>query len=106
MIYIIHKMAKKTQNYSTQPLKKTETPTENNFYFGKENYKWMLIGLALIVLGFLLMMGSNANTRPDGSFDPNYWNESIFSVVRIRIAPLLVILGFVVEVIAILKRKK
>ncbi|QOR74312.1 DUF3098 domain-containing protein [Cruoricaptor ignavus] len=76
------------------------------FYFGKENFRWMLIGLALIILGFLLMMGSGANTRPDGTFDPNYWNDGIFSIVRIRIAPLLVVLGFAVEAYAILKRKK
>lgn len=78
---------------------------QNTFYFGKKNFKLMLIGLALIVLGFVLMMGYGANTRPDGSFDANYWNEDIFSVVRIRIAPLLVISGFVVQVLAILKRK-
>ena len=66
----------------------------------------MLIGLAFIVVGFLLMMGQGANTRPDGTFDPNYWNEDIFSVLRIRIAPLLVIIGFIVQVFAILKRKK
>ena len=66
----------------------------------------MLIGLGFIVVGFLVMMGQGANTRPDGTFDPNYWNEEIFSVLRIRIAPLLVIIGFVVQVFAILKRKK
>ena len=66
----------------------------------------MLIGLAFIIVGFLLMMGQGANTKPDGTFDPSYWNEEIFSVLRIRIAPLLVIIGFVVQVFAILKRKK
>ena len=65
----------------------------------------MLIGLVLIALGFILMMGSDANTRPDGTFDPNYWNEDIFSVVRIRIAPLIIIIGFVVQIFAIIKRK-
>lgn len=81
-------------------------PPKNTFYFGKTNYRWMLIGLVLIVLGFILMMGSGANTTPEGKFDPNYWNEDIFSIRRIRIAPLLVIAGFVVEVFAILKRTK
>lgn len=76
------------------------------FYFGKENYKLMFIGLIFIVLGFLLMLGYDANTRPDGTPDPNYWNEDIFSVRRIRIAPLLVIIGFFIEIYAILKRKK
>ncbi|MDY3315808.1 DUF3098 domain-containing protein [Riemerella anatipestifer] len=78
---------------------------ENSFYFKKVNYKWMLIGLVCVVLGFILMMGSGANTTPDGKFDPNYWNENIFSIRRIRIAPLLVVTGFVIQVYAILKRK-
>ena len=78
---------------------------EITFYFGKENYKWMLIGLALIIVGFLLMLGADANTV-DGKLDPNAWNEDIFSIRRIRIAPLLVIAGFVVQVFAILKRNK
>lgn len=76
---------------------------ENTFYFGKENYKWLLIGLVLIVLGFLLMMGADANTV-NGEFNANTWNENIFSFRRIRLAPFLVIAGFVVEIYAILKR--
>lgn len=78
---------------------------KNTFYFGKENYKLMLIGIGIIILGFLLMMGHDANTKPDGTFSPNYWNDDIFSVRRIRIAPLSVVIGFVVEIYAILKRK-
>ena len=78
---------------------------KNTFYFGKENYKLMLIGIRMIILGFLLMMGHDANTKPDGTFSPNYWNDDIFSIRRIRIAPLFVVVGFVVEIYAILKRK-
>ena len=105
-IYIIHNMSKKTNKFSAEDFGgNTETPKENNFYFGKENYKFMLIGLALIVVGFLLMMGPDANTV-DGKYDPNVWNEGIFSIRRIRIAPMLVIAGFAIEVYAILKRKK
>lgn len=77
-----------------------------NFYFGKKNFQLMFIGLGLIILGFLLMLGRDANTRPDGIFDPNYWNEGIFSFVRIRLAPFLVICGFLVQIYAILWRKK
>jgi len=62
----------------------------------------MGIGLAFILLGFLLMMGPDANTRPDGTFDPNYWNEGIFSWRRIRLAPFLILTGFVIEIYAIL----
>ena len=99
-------MSKKNKQFSAEKIGKTVEVSENNpFYFDKENYKWMLIGLALIIVGFLLMMGADANTV-DGKYDPNVWNEGIFSIRRIRIAPMLVIAGFVVEVYAILKRKK
>lgn len=81
-------MAKKHKNFSADQIgsKEVETPHQNTFYFGKQNYKLMLIGLALIVFGFVLMMGSDANTI-DGKYDPNTWNEDIFSIRRIRIAP-------------------
>ncbi|GLB52630.1 hypothetical protein NBRC110019_16700 [Neptunitalea chrysea] len=63
----------------------------------------MLIGLAVIALGFILMSGG-------GSDDPNVFNEDIFSVRRIRIAPTMVLIGFAIEVVAILynpdKKKK
>ena len=91
------KTKKKDKNISAE---------NNTFYFSRNNFKLMLIGLGLIAFGFILMMGYGSNTKPDGSFDPNYWNDDIFSVVRIRIAPLLVIVGFVVQVVAILKRNK
>ena len=99
-------MSKKNKKFSAQAIGKQEEVIEkSNFYFGKDNYKLMMIGLALIVGGFILMMGADANTV-DGKYDPNVWNEGIFSIRRIRIAPLLVVAGFVVEVYAILKRNK
>jgi len=98
-------MSKKTNNFSAASYgKETETPQESPFYFGPQNFKWMLIGLAFIVVGFLLMMGPDANTV-DGKYDPNSWNDGIFSIRRIRIAPLFVVIGFVIEGYAILKRK-
>ena len=99
-------MSKKNKQFSADSIGKSlEVSEKSAFYFGKENYKLMLIGLALIIVGFLLMMGADANTV-DGKYDPNLWNEGIFSIRRIRIAPMLVIAGFAVEVYAILKRKK
>ncbi|HEX7868978.1 MAG TPA: DUF3098 domain-containing protein [Chryseobacterium sp.] len=98
-------MSKKTNKFSASDYgNETKVSEESNFYFGKENFKWMLIGLACIIVGFLLMMGPDANTV-DGKLDPNVWNDDIFSIRRIRIAPLLVVIGFVIEVYAILKRK-
>lgn len=108
MIYIITKMAKKNTAFSAEKfgIPKSENASSNpTFYFGKENFKWMLIGLVLIVAGFILMMGADANTV-DGVYNPEVWNEGIFSFRRIRLAPLLVIAGFAVQVYAILKRNK
>lgn len=71
---------------------------ENNtgvFLFGKRNYRIMLIGLALIGVGFALMAGG-------GSDDPQVFNEEIYNFRRIRLAPTLVLLGLAVEVYAIL----
>tara|TARA_Y100001970_G_scaffold25750_1_gene30754 strand:+ start:1901 stop:2125 length:225 start_codon:yes stop_codon:yes gene_type:complete len=67
--------------------------------FGKRNYKFMLIGLSFIALGFILMSGG-------GSEDPNVFNEEIYSFRRIRLAPMLVILGFIIEVYAILTKSE
>jgi hypothetical protein len=69
------------------------------FAFGKENYRLMLIGLAFIVVGFLLMVGG-------GSSDPNTFNPEIFSFRRITLAPILILAGYVIEIFAIMKRPK
>ncbi len=69
------------------------------FAFGKENYWLMLIGLAIIVAGFLLMVGG-------GSTDPNTFNPEIFSFRRITLAPILILAGYVIEIFAIMKRPK
>lgn len=99
-------MGKKNTEFSADQFGIKEKKTsEQPFYFGKENYKWMFIGIAFIVIGFLLMMGADANTV-DGKYDPNTWNDGIFSVRRIRIAPFLVVVGFAIEVYAILLKKK
>ncbi len=75
--------------------KKRKEETKNEFIFGKKNYKFMLVGLGFIVLGFILMAGG-------GSDDPNVFDESIFNWRRIRLAPTLILIGFGIEVFAIL----
>ena len=72
-----------------------ELKSKEEFLFGRKNYKWMLIGLAVISLGFVLMMGG-------GSDDPAIFNEAIYNFRRIRLAPTLVLIGFGIEVYAIL----
>ena len=74
---------------------KRKQETKSNFLFGKKNYKFMLIGIAFIALGFILMSGG-------GSDDPNVFDESIFSWRRIRLAPTLVLIGFGIQGYAIL----
>lgn len=72
----------------------------NLFAFDKDNYKFLFIGLALNVLGFILMIGG-------GTEDPNQFNENeLFSPVRITVAPILIILGYVVMLYAIMKKSK
>ena len=64
--------------------------------FGKRNYKLMILGLVFISLGFVLMSGG-------GSDDPNVFNDEIYNFRRIRLAPFLVVFGFIIEVYAIMK---
>lgn len=75
--------------------KSNPSQTDNGFVFGKKNYRFMFIGLAFIVLGFILMSGG-------GSDDPAVFSDAIFSFRRIRLAPTLVLIGFAIEVYAIL----
>ena len=74
-----------------------------SLWIQKKNYTFMFIGVAFIALGFILMSGG-------GSDDPNVFNEDIYSFRRIRLAPIVVLIGFGIEVYAILldpdKKKK
>jgi len=78
---------------------KNDTTNEKEFLFGKRNYIIMIIGLVIIVLGFILMAGG-------GSDNPEVFNEEIYNWRRIRLAPTLVILGLGIEIYAILTNPK
>ncbi len=68
--------------------------------FGKENFMWMLGGGLVIVLGFILMAGGKSD-------DPTIFNkEEVYSTTRITIAPFLIIIGLVIEVLAIFRKPK
>lgn len=69
------------------------------FLFDKENYKILLIGIAVIALGFILMSGG-------GSDDPKVFSEDIFSFRRIRLAPTIVLIGFGIVIFSIFKKNK
>ena len=72
-----------------------DKPPKQEFIFRRKNYIVMFIGLACIVLGFILMSGGGSN-------DPNVFNPDIYNFRRIRLAPTLVLIGFAIEVYAIL----
>ena len=81
-------------------VKTPATPVKTGeFAFGKENYRLLFIGLAFIVLGFILMIGG-------GSKDPRVFNPAIFNFQHITLAPILVLTGYVIEIFAIMKKPK
>ena len=70
------------------------------FLFDKVNYKFLLIGIVVIAVGFILMTGG-------GSEDPKVFNEAeLFSFRRIRLAPTMVLIGFGITVYSIFKKTK
>jgi hypothetical protein len=72
---------------------------EQGFLFEKVNYKILLVGIAVIAIGFILMSGG-------GSDNPAIFNNEIFSFRRIRLAPTMVLIGFGITIYSILKNPK
>ena len=79
-----HTESKKTAASTEHP--KAELSSNTQFAFGKQNYKLLFIGLALILIGFLLMIGGGAE-------NPNEFSEDIFNFRRITLAPLFILAG-------------
>ncbi|HIE74366.1 MAG TPA: DUF3098 domain-containing protein [Flavobacteriales bacterium] len=70
-----------------------------DFAFTKQNYILLLVGVALICAGLLLMIGG-------GSDDPTIFSDKIFDSQRLALAPILIALGFIVEIFAIMHKPK
>ena len=70
-----------------------------DFAFTKQNYILLLVGIALICVGLLLMIGG-------GSDDPTVFSDKIFDSQRLTLAPILIALGFIVEIFAIMHKPK
>tara|TARA_Y100000758_G_scaffold211068_1_gene151301 strand:+ start:607 stop:846 length:240 start_codon:yes stop_codon:yes gene_type:complete len=70
-----------------------------DFAFTKQNYILLLVGIALICAGLFMMIGG-------GSDDPTVFSDKIFDTQRLTIAPILITLGFIVEIFAIMHRVK
>ena len=81
------KEIKKKENLET-------TDEQKVMPFGRQNYIIVLIGIALLVLGFILMLGGGSN-------DPDVFNEKMFDFQHITLSTILILAGFVVEIIAI-----
>ena len=72
---------------------------KKEFLFSKRNYRFLLLSLAVIALGFIIMAGG-------GSEDPNVFNPEIFNFRRIRLAPTIVLMGFGLAIYTILMPPK
>ena len=78
---------------------KNEDKEKLNFALGQHNYKLLAIGFAIIIIGFLLMLGGKSES-------PDKFSEDIFSFRRITLAPIVVLAGFIFEIWAIMKKPK
>lgn len=81
-------MSKKTTTSTTSSAPSNKN--HSNMVFGKRNYQLMLLGIGVIVLGFILMIGT----------------EDIMSFRKITLAPIVVVSGFVIEFFAIFHKPK
>lgn len=70
--------------------KKTQQPQKTAFVFGKRNYQLFLLSIAVVILGFILMAGT----------------EDIYSFTKITLAPLIVVIGFALGIVSILIKPK
>lgn len=78
----------------------TEDTQRNTSIFTKENYIWMLAGVIIIIIGMFLMSGGKSS-------DPNVFDQKeVYSTTRITIAPLLILIGLAIEVVAIFRKPR
>ncbi|MCO5935740.1 MULTISPECIES: DUF3098 domain-containing protein [Mucilaginibacter] len=78
--------SKTTASKIQAPVTNITTPAQ--FIFGKENYRWLIISIAVVAFGFVLMSGTT----------------DIYSTTKIVIAPIVVLTGFGLGFYAILKK--
>ena len=72
---------------------------KKNFLFNKNRYRLLVLSILVIGIGFLLMSGGASN-------DPEVFSDEIYNFRRIRLAPLIVIMGFTLCIFTILKKSK
>jgi hypothetical protein len=79
---------------SKNPLK---VEKDQGFAIGKRNYLYIAISFAILILGFVLMVGGRSD-------DPNVFNPEVFSFRRITLAPMVLLFGFIFMIYAIMKK--
>lgn len=77
----------------------TTNENRQGFALGKQNYILLAIGFIIILIGFFLMTGGDAES-------PAVFNPEVFSFRRITLAPMVVLAGFIFEIYAIMKKPK
>ena len=107
-------MKQKNIKKAPQPVKKEATAVAANkgaapavkenhlnlqLAFGLTNYILMIAGIIVLALGYILLSGG-------GSDDPNTFNDAMFDNRRLVAAPILITVGFIVEILAIMYKKK
>ena len=80
-------------------MEQTEEKKGLQLAFGKMNYILMAVGIIVLAIGYILLAGG-------GSDDPNVFNPAMFDTRRLYVAPILIVLGFVVEIVAIMYKGK
>jgi NADH:ubiquinone oxidoreductase subunit K len=86
------------QATATRREERTQTAPAS-FAFGKDNYMFMLIGVAVLVIGYLLMVGGGSDT-------PDKFNKEIFNAQRITVAPVTLLIGFGIVLFGIMKKPR
>lgn len=81
------------------PVKPLIKSNEQDLAFGKINYMLMIAGILLLIIGYAMMSGGGSN-------NPHVFNPEIFSFRRITLAPIVVLLGYGLEVLAIVVKAK
>ena len=71
---------------------------KKNFAFDKVNFILLAVGMAIVVIGFLLMAGAGSS---DSVYEPD-----IFSARRIKVAPIVCLIGFVSMIYAVMRKPK
>jgi predicted ABC-type sugar transport system permease subunit len=90
----------KSKKTTTTPVVKETIVKKPTSLFDKENKLWMLAGIIIMIIGFLLMAGGRSE-------DPNVFNANeIYSTTRITIAPILILAGLVVLIFSIFRQPK